>query len=455
MTNLPKTSYIFIDRRKTSRGKSLPNRQRLLRRIKAAVRSAKPGDIDAGGVKNIGGASNGAVNPVKVTRNSLHEPTFHYASGSGEFDIVLIGNDQWERGDEFPMDGGGQGKGRGKGGPGEDGEDDFVVNISREEFFDVFFEDCVLPDLQDSHERDLPEMVSKPAGFQKEGNPGQLSVVRSYKQALPRRKIIQAPYREELEALMTAREELLQEQGLVNITTPRLEEINEALYELDEKISYLKRKIEGVPFFEKIDLRYAKREKVQVKAADAVFIMVMDISGSMDEDKKRMARKFFSLQYAFIKRKYPQTDLIFVAHTDSPEELTEQEFFTTRKSGGTIVSTAYELVHQIIRSRYDARETNIYLSQASDGDNWDTDNAEIIPALETSGLLAKVRYMSYAQVGQGFSMGSYAYASASVTLWSVLQSIANTTNKIAMVKINDDSEVFDAFHKIYRIKDKK
>jgi len=159
-----------------------------------------------------------------------------------------------------------------------------------------------------------------------------------------------------------------------------------------------------------------------------------------------VARKFFSLQYAFIKRKYPQTDLVFIAHTDDAEEMTEEEFFTTRKSGGTIVSPAYILLNKIINTRYDANNTNIYLSQASDGDNWDSDNVLLIPELETSGLLSKLRYMSYAQVGQSFASS---YSSGS-TLWSVLQSIANTSKKLAMVKIMDDSDVFDAFHKIYK-----
>lgn len=452
MEKLPTSNYIFIDRRKTGRGKSIPNRQRLLRRIKDAIRSAKPTDIDAGGVKNMGGKAtpNGNINPVKVTRNSLHEPTFHYASKTGDHDIVLIGNDEWERGDEFPMSGDDEGSASGAG-PGEETEDDFIINISRDEYLNVFFEDCELPDLRDTHEKDLPTAVSKPAGFQKEGNPGQLSLIRSYKNAKPRRKILTRDSREELEELNEEYEKLLEEDGSQYTLPSRHTEINSRMSAIETRIAELQKKIAAVPIFEKIDLRYRKREKVLVKSADAVFIMIMDISGSMDEDKKRMARKFFSLQYAFIKRKYPQTDLVFIAHTDEAEEMTEDEFFTTRKSGGTIVSPAYELAHKIIRDRYDATESNIYLSQASDGDNYDYDNAEIIPMLEESGLLKKLRHMSYAQVGQSFA-ASYG---GSITLWTVLTSIANSTNKLAMVTINDDSEVFEAFHAIYKKSDEK
>lgn len=444
MEKLPTTTYIFVDRRKTGRGKSLPNRQRLLRRIKDAIRAAKPQDIDAGGVKNMGGSAGAKqnANPVKVTKRSLHEPTFHYARSSGDHEIVLIGNDEWERGDDFPLSDEDENPG---GGPGEDTEDDFVVSVSRDEFLDVFFEDCELPDLQDTHEKDLPEYQPKHAGFQMHGNPSQLSVKRSYKNAFARKRVLSAPHRAELEKLEEEYQNLMLELGDTSIAKEDEDRIQTRMQEIEVQIEYLRAKIAGIPFFEDLDLRYTKKEKVLVKAADAVFIMIMDVSGSMDEDKKRMARKFFSLQYAFIKRKYPQTDLVFIAHTDKPQEMTEEEFFTTRLSGGTIVSPAYEMAHAIVRTRYDARDTNLYMSQASDGDNWDHDNAQIIPELEESGLLAKLRHMSYAQVGQSFAAG---YGGNS--LWTVLESVANTNGKLSMVKIDDDSEVFEAFHKIYK-----
>jgi hypothetical protein len=398
-----------------------------------------------------------SVNPVKVTRNSLHEPTLQYASRSGEHDIVLIGNKTFERGDEFPMDDE-NGSGSGGSGPGEDGEDDFIVNVSRDEYFNVIFADCELPDLRDTHEKELPELMPKHAGFQKEGNPAQLSVVRSYKNALPRKRALTREAREELDELEAqyaklmldlAVEELrgrdLTEDGDVAAHSDACNAIQSCLHELELRIAELRLKISAVPYFEKLDLRYTKKEKVLVKSADAVFMMIMDISGSMDEEKKRMARKFFSLQYAFIKRKYPQTDLVFIAHTDKAYEMPEEEFFTTMKNGGTVVSPAYMLAHQIIRARYDANDTNIYLSQATDGDNWESDNGRIIPELEESGLLAKLRHMSYAQIGEQ-TPNWY----GGTTLGNVIQSIANSTTKLSIVKILDDSGVFDAFHKIYR-----
>jgi uncharacterized sporulation protein YeaH/YhbH (DUF444 family) len=440
------TTFIFVDRRSTGRGKSLNNRQKLLDRIKESIRGAKPDDIGAQGVT--GGTSTGKslVNPVSIARHALHEPTFHYAPHTGKRDIVLPGNDKWLRGDEFPVDdGSGDGQGDGPGaGPGEDGEDDFIINISRNEFFDVFFEDCELPDLQETAEKELPEAVWKPAGFQKEGNAAQLSVIRSYRNSIGRRRALTVDSRTELEQL----EDELKVVDAELAVNPINASANARYKAIVARIDELRTKMGVVPLFEKVDLRYRKSEKIQVKSADAVLLMMMDISGSMDEDKKTIARKFFSLQYAFIKRRYPNTDLVFIAHTDSPEEMTEEEFFTTRKSGGTIVSTALALANSILGGRYDSDQTNIYLSYASDGDNWEVDNSKVLDELESKGLLAKLRHAVYAQVGQSFA-SSYTYATSSSTLWNVMSSVAKGNPKLHAIKIDDQEAVFPKFKEIY------
>jgi uncharacterized sporulation protein YeaH/YhbH (DUF444 family) len=439
-----RSTFIFIDRRKTGRGKSLNNRQKLLERIKESIRSAKPDDIDAGGVSATGGVAKKTLsNPIKIAKSALHEPTYHYEPYTGEIEVVLIGNDRWERGDKFPVNGEGSGGGSGEGaGEGEDGEDDFIINISRSEFFDVFFEDCELPDLQESQEKDNPEAVWKPAGFQKEGSAAQLSVIRSYRNSIGRRKALTQADKDELEELEAELEALKkQEEEDGNLLNARR---NARFKELFARIEELKSKIAAVPFFEKLDLRYHKTEKVQVKQADAVFVMAMDVSGSMDEDKKRTARKFFSLQYAFIKRRYPNTDLVFIAHTTEAEEMNEEEFFTTRRNGGTIVSSALELAYEIIKSRYDTNQTNLYFSYAGDGDNWDSDNGLVMDIMEKK-LLPKLRHAVYAQVGQTFSSQF-----GGNNLWNTMLSVSRSNPKLHVVKINDDNEVFSAFKSVYK-----
>lgn len=432
---LPTTTYIYVDRRKTGKGKSSGNRQRLLDRIKDTIRSAKPDDIASGGVK---GTSPGFSNPVRVARDALHEPTFHYALRSGVNEIIFIGNDQWERGDEWQIqydEGGGGGAGQGGG-----GEDDFIINISRDEFLNIFFEDCELPDMHETSERVIPETVQKPAGYQKDGTAARLSVIRSYRNSLGRRNALIGRDKTELEEL---EEELVGLEEALATDPPHPPAVMRA-GEITVRITELKQKISSVPFFEKFDLRYRRSEKVDIKQADAVLFLLMDISGSMDEDKKTIARKLFSLQYAFIRKRYPQTDVIFIAHTDDAEEMTEEDFFSTRKSGGTTVSSSLVLAHSIIKQRYDPDKTNIYLSYAGDGDNWPMDNQVVLSELEDNGLLSKLRHAVYSQVGVGYSWNT-----GSDSLWNVMSSVSNTTHKLDLLKIRTDDEVFPAFRKVY------
>ncbi len=445
-------TFIFVDRRKTGRGKSLPNRQKLLKRIQDSIKNSKPEDIDAQGVQSASSApSKQLANPIKIAREALSEPTFSYARQTGELDIVLPGNDRWLKGDEFPLDGEEDGQGT-AGGPGDNGEDDFVIHVNRNEFYDVYFADCELPDLEETTEKELPQAVLKPAGFQKEGNPGQLSVIRSYRNSIGRRKAITLEDREELEELQKRLDVLmLNENVRDNIVheewVAEIQAINARMTEIRERISKM-------PLFEKVDHRYRKTERVMVKSADAVLMMAMDISGSMDEEKKRTARKFFSLQYAFIKRKYPNTELVFIWHTDDAEECDEETFFTTRVNGGTQISPAIELSHTVIKRDYDANVTNIYWSYAGDCDNFEWDNKLIITAMEDHGFLSKLRHAVVCQVGE--EMPGYGGSpGGQMKCWTIFESISRTSKKLHLVKIPDDSAVFDAFKKVYGKKSTK
>jgi len=448
MKDLPISTFIFIDRRKTGRGKSLPNRQKLLKRIKNSIKNSNPDDIDAGGVKG-GNAAPGKQhsNPVKVAQAALSEPTFRYARSSGNTDVVLPGNDRWLKGDEFPMDGGEDGAGAGSG-PGEDGEDDFVINISRNEFYDVFFEDCELPDLEQTAQKEVPEAIMKPAGFQKDGNPGQLSVIRSYRNSIGRRRALTFDDREELEVLQARLDDLMVSDLLRDSMVH--EDWVAEVTKINDRIKEIRARIAALPLFEKVDHRYRKTERVQVKSAEAVLMMAMDVSGSMDEDRKRLGRKFFSMQYVFITRKYPNTDLVFIWHTDHAEECDEETFFTTRMNGGTIISPAMKLAHQIVKERYDISSTNIYFSYAGDGDNYPADNREIIAELEDRGFLGKLRHAVYVQVGtETPSSGWSMVPNGQSQTWTTMSSIARTSKKMHVVKVESEDKVFEAFKKVY------
>jgi len=124
-------------------------------------------------------------------------------------------------------------------------------------------------------------------------------------------------------------------------------------------------------------------------------ICLMDVSASMGEKEKMIAKKFFLLLYLFLHKVYTKVEIIFVSHTQEAREVTEHEFFYGTETGGTIVSSGLTLVNNIIDSRIDLGTTNVYISQASDGDNWRSDDELSYSLMEE--LLQKVQYFAYIQ----------------------------------------------------------
>lgn len=443
--------FIYIDRRKAGKEKSLPNRQKLIKRIKQFIKQSNPQNIGSNGIS--GNATTSS--PVKVTGNALEEPRFVYAKG-GDDTLIVIGNDEYNRGDdiEIPSNDGSSPAG----GPGDGGEDDFIINVARDEFLELFFEDCELPNLTHEKYTEKLDNTQQHAGFSQVGNPSQLSVIRSYKQSLGRRWALMRPYKDELEQLLAR---------LVELESKLKEKFDEALESeklaIVERIEVLREKIAFLNSFDKADLRFRKKDAKPLKTVDAVLIMIMDISGSMDEVKKTIARRWFALLYAFIKKRYTNTELVFIAHTDEAFEMSEGDFFTTRMNGGTQVSAALKLVNNIIKERYDCNQTNIYISHASDGDNWDNDNPEVISEMiGDGGLIHKTQMFSYVEVGKqmlGHAGAWYSSAVASqqnTSLWDaydrVRLKLSSQARRVTLAVIETPDECYQVFKNIFRKK---
>jgi sporulation protein YhbH len=153
---------------------------------------------------------------------------------------------------------------------------------------------------------------------------------------------------------------------------------------------------------EKPDLRYLSYRELPKPWSKAVIFLAMDVSGSMDSDRKRMARLLFYWCVQFLRRRYQQTELVFIAHTTEAWEVTEHEFFSRVESGGTRVSSAFELVSEIQRARYPADDWNLYVLHVSDGDNFAADNVhtvELVRALTT--ICSLVAYLEVKPRGGG------------------------------------------------------
>ncbi len=412
---------LIIDRRLNGKNKSAVNRARFLRRYKAQIKKAVGEAVGSRSIKDMERGEK-----VNIPAKDISEPVFHHGSG-GRREVVQPGNREFVTGDRVPRpEGGGSGGGSRASQDGE-GEDDFVFQLSREEFLQFFFEDLELPDLVKTQLATTPEHKTVRAGYTTSGTPANINVVRSLRGALARRIAMQAPYRSQLRAA----EGQLAEAGS---DTPRG-------LALEEEIARLKRRIEAVPFIDSFDLRYNHRVRQPKPATQAVMFCLMDVSGSMDEARKDMAKRFFALLYMFLTRAYERTEVVFIRHHTQAKEVDEQEFFSSRESGGTVVSSALELMHQIITARYPPSEWNIYGAQASDGDNWHEDSPRCRELLVQK-LLPNLQYYAYVQIGAEEEQG----------LWAEYEDVAATTRRFAMQKIQTPAGIYPVFRELFKKK---
>ena len=414
----------IIDRRLSGKNKSIGNRERFLRRyreqIKDVVRRAVAG-------RSIRGIEQGE--DITLPRRDVSEPVFGHGPG-GSREMVHPGNREYVRGDriERPQGGGSGGSGNG-GSPDGSGEDDFVFRISREEFMQYFFDDLALPDLvRTQFVADVPEWKTRRAGFVSEGTPTSLHVVRSMRVALGRRIAMGSDARRQLRELL---EELAALEARAD--TPRSEILG-----LKAQIDALRRRVAQIPFLDPFDLRYRNRVRVPMPTSKAVMFCLMDVSGSMDEARKDLAKRFFILLYLFLSRHYEKTEVVFIRHHTQAAEVTEDEFFHATESGGTVVSSALTLMHEIVRERYASAEWNIYGAQASDGDNWHQDSAKCRELLVDK-LLPLVRYFAYVQV-----------AEENQNLWEEYTRVRETQPHFAMQKITSPSEIYPVFRELFK-----
>ena len=414
----------IIDRRLAGKNKSVGNRERFLRRYRDQIRDAVRKAV---GDRSLHTIEEGA--DITLPRKDVSEPVFQHGSG-GTREIVHPGNQEYVRGDRLPRpDGGTGGSGTGQASPDGSGEDDFTFRITREEFMHYFFEDLALPRLiRTQLLADAPEWKMRRAGFVSEGNPTSLHVVRSMRVALGRRIAMGGEARRQL------RQAQAHLAGLEAQTqTPSLE-----LARAREEVQALNRRLARVPFLDPFDLRYRHRVREPVPNSQAVMFCLMDVSGSMDEARKDLAKRFFILLYLFLSKHYQHTEVVFIRHHTQAAEVPENEFFHATESGGTVVSSALTLMHEIIRERYLGAAWNIYGAQASDGDNWQQDSLKCRELLENR-LLPLVRYFAYVQV-----------ADEDQNLWEEYSRVRQAHPHFAMQKIVSPQQIFPVFRDLFR-----
>lgn len=375
-------SYV-VDRRLNSKKKSTVNRQRFLERYRTHIKKAVSESVDKRSITDMEKGER-----ISIPSKDLKEPRFHHGSG-GVNTRVLPGNDQFVQGDRTPRppEQGGQGGGGSGASDSGEGEDDFSFDITQEEFLNFMFEDLELPNLVKRQLSGLEEFEYKRGGISNEGSPGKVNIIRSLRSANSRRIALTAKKRRKLKELESSIEEL------ENSSSPD----NGELALLRDQVLELKNKIKRVPWLDDFDLKYNLHVKHPVPHSKAVMFCIMDVSGSMDQQTKDVAKRFFLLLFLFLQRTYKHIEIVFIRHHTSAKEVDEQEFFYSRETGGTIVSSALRLTDEIITERYPVNEWNIYGAQASDGDNWNDDSAQCYQLL-TEQILPKVQHFSYLEI---------------------------------------------------------
>jgi uncharacterized sporulation protein YeaH/YhbH (DUF444 family) len=417
----------IVDRRPNPKGKSLSNRQRFISRAKAELKAAVQDALRKRKVAEVGSGEK-----VAIPSKGISEPSFRHSRRTGRSEYIVPGNKEYVVGDEIPRPEGGGGGSGSEGSPDGSGEDSFEFTLSKEEFLDMFFEDLELPDLVKKTLKETTATDLMRAGYTVAGAPANLSVRRTMRNSMARRISLKRPKQSEVEALEREIQEL--EAAGDDAAAARLKLELEAL---------LKR-TKLIPYIDPIDVRYNRFDRVPRPNTQAVMFCLMDVSGSMTETMKDLAKRFFMLLHVFLERRYRTVDVVFVRHTSTAEEVDEETFFYSRETGGTVVSTALEKMLAIARERYPLDTWNIYAAQASDGDNYGADSGHCVELLGGH-VLPLCQYFAYIEVGEG---GDGAMTRES-DLWRSYSEVAPAHSHFAMKRVGDPTQIFSVFHELF------
>ena len=413
----------IIDRRLAGKNKSVGNRERFLRRYKDQIAEAVRRAVSRRDIRHIDQAET-----ITIPRRDIREPVFRHGAG-GIRDTVHPGNVDHVRGDRIARPQGGAGGAGGQASDSGEGEDDFTFTLSKEEFMQLFFEDLALPRLLRTHMGETPLYRTRRAGYSHDGTPHNLAVLRTMRGALGRRIALTKEPQRELQALQDELDELLTRDDEASAA---------ALAELRRRIDALTARLSKVAFLDPIDLRFRNRTRLPVPSSQAVMFCLMDVSGSMDEERKDLAKRFFILLYLFLTRHYEKIDIVFIRHHTQAAEVGEDEFFHSTESGGTVVSSALVLLEQIIHARYPVQDWNLYVAQASDGENFSNDSG-LCRSLLADKILPLVRYFAYVQV-----------AADEQELWAQYSQLPPLFAHFAMRKVAGPGEIYPVFRDLFK-----
>lgn len=427
-------SYTIVDQRTNPKGKSLPNRQRFIGRQREAIKESIRKKLASTDIKDLG---NSDAKRIKVRSSGTKEPTFHHDRG-GVTEQVLPGNKKFSKGDRIlkPDDVGGDGR---EGSSDGDGEDDF--EFTAPEFLDLVFEGMEIPNVVKKALVGGEEFEIHRAGFSADGPPNKMDVGRTMGRAFGRRLGMKNALKKRKEDLEKELDDI--EKRIASSSGGSTATDEQEAQKIRDEIKVAEERLKHVPDIDPYDLRFKRHERVPLPAMKAVMFCMLDVSGSMGEWEKEIAKRFFLLLYLFLTRNYKHVDIVFIRHTQEAKEVDEEEFFHSRETGGTIVSSALALMKMIVEARYPVEEWNIYGCHASDGDNYTSDNPTTFELLAND-ILPITQYYAYIEVRPEERDTS--------DLWPVMELLARGNGNIAIRQIGDEKDIYPVFRRLFEKK---
>ncbi len=385
---------IVIDRRAQKSSKNESNRRRFIERYKRTIKHTIQDKIKERSIKDVD-------KPIDVPiYNPTDEGKIDYDRETGDYEHVISGNKEFIKGDKLDKK-----KGRGKGSGGDtEGVDEFLFTLTKEEFYELFFEDLRLPNFIKESIIDNNKMKLKRSGYVKDGIPARLDIRKSMEQAIARK-------------IATETEEY------------------------------------KPPFIDEIDLRYRFYKLHPEPSMKAVVFFVMDVSGSMEEHHKLLSKKFFIFLYLFLTKNYEKVEVRFIRYHHAAKEVDEDTFFNERETGGTNVSPALQLVNEIIDHDYNANDWNIYIAHASDGDFGYQEDLYSVASLIENDILPKVQYYAYLQVQSDEDFA--AFMNGRERLYGTLKELPSEGTKLNVAHAYHAEHIYSVLRNLFTDKDKR
>ncbi len=430
----------FIDRRLNPRDKSLGNRQRFLRRARDEIKRAVDKATNDGTITNAGDGGS-----ISIPSQGISEPSFHHTRQHGRHKQIVPGNKEFVAGDRIAKPNGGAGSGGRQGSDSGDGEDSFIFSLSKSEFLDILFDDLELPDMVKASLKDIQACQPHRAGYSNHGTTPNLNVLRTMRNSIGRRIALRRPGTVQLQDLQRELAELEAKDDL-DITQCK------RVLDLYDKIEGLNRQRRAIAFIDPIDIRYNRFEDRPVPRTKAVMFCLMDVSGSMGEHEKDLAKRFFILLHLFLERRYERVEIVFIRHTHTAREVSEEEFFHSRESGGTVVSTALDVMCNVVKHRYPLVEWNIYAAQASDGDNYSGDTEKCLGILDND-VLAMCQYYAYVEILNPDAQNPFGFTGPGKELWRGYSDLAENWPNFAARHVASRADIYPVFRELFARRD--